>query len=235
MPRVRLVLVRPETAVNVGACARVARNTGAAGLDLVRPGDWRTIECWRSAWGAHELLEQARVFDDLAAALAGAALAVALSGRRRAGGPALEDVRDAVDAVAALGADETAALVFGPEASGLANEELELCGRVAMIPSHPGQPSYNLSHAVAITAYEVHRATRRLPALTPPRRASHEEKQRVLELLGAGLRAIDALPPERESQGLAGWRALLYRCDLSPGELKLLEHAARRMASRGRA
>ena len=77
MPRVRLVLVRPETAANVGACARVARNTGCAGLDLVAPGDWRTVECWRSAWGAHELLEEARVFPDLEAALAIGALPVA--------------------------------------------------------------------------------------------------------------------------------------------------------------
>jgi tRNA/rRNA methyltransferase len=230
---VRLVLVRPETAVNVGACARVARNTGAAGLDLVRPGDWRTLECWRSAWGAHELLEQARVFDDLASALSGAALSVAFSGRRRAGGPALEDVRDTAAAVAALAPDDTAALVFGPETSGLANEELELCGRVAIIPSHPGQPSYNLSHAVAIAGYEVHRASRR-HAVTSPRRATHDEKERVLGLLGAGLRAVGAFTPRREASALAGWRALVHRCELSPRELRLLEHAARKMASRAR-
>ena len=44
MARVRVVLVRPETSANVGACARVVRNTGASGLDLVAPGDWRTVE-----------------------------------------------------------------------------------------------------------------------------------------------------------------------------------------------
>jgi tRNA/rRNA methyltransferase len=233
VPRVRLVLVRPETAVNVGACARVARNTGAAGLDLVRPGDWRTVECWRSAWGAQELLEQARVFDDLGQALAGAALSVALSGRRRADGPALEDVRDAAAAVAALGPGDAAALVFGPETSGLSNDEIEQCGRVALIPSHPAQPSFNLSHAVAIAAYEVHRASRR-HAVTSPRRATHDEKERVLGLLGAGLRAISAFTPSREASALAGWRALVHRCELSPRELRLLEHAARKMASRGR-
>ena len=82
MARVRVVLVRPENAANVGACARVVRNAGAEGLDLVDPGDWRTVECWRTAWGAHEVLEEARVFPDLASALGGVALAVALSGRR---------------------------------------------------------------------------------------------------------------------------------------------------------
>ena len=234
MPRVRVVLVRPETAANVGACARVLRNTGATGLDLVRPGDWRSLECWRSAWGAHELLEQARVFDDLAAALTGAGLAVAFTGRRRAGGPPLDDVRSAAAAVAALGREETAALVFGPETSGLSNAELALCGRAATIPAHPEQPSYNLSHAVAIAAYEMHRAVRRHSG-SLPRRATHDEKQRLLGLLRDGLRAIDALPPRSETSSLAAWRALVQRTDLTAHELKLLEHMARKMAAARRA
>ena len=65
MARVRVVLVRPAASSNVGACARVVRNAGLAGLDLVEPGDYRTVECWRTAWGAHDVLEQARVFDSL--------------------------------------------------------------------------------------------------------------------------------------------------------------------------
>jgi len=62
------VLVRPEVPANVGAAARTIRNTGLEGLSLVAPGDWRTVECWRTAWGAHDVLEQAHVFDDLGAA-----------------------------------------------------------------------------------------------------------------------------------------------------------------------
>ena len=66
MARVRVVLVRPDSAVNVGATARVVRNYGLRGLDLVSPGDWRTVACWRTAWGAQEVLEEARVFPSCA-------------------------------------------------------------------------------------------------------------------------------------------------------------------------
>ncbi len=232
MPIVRIVLVRPETAANVGACARLVRNTGAAGLDLVEPGDWRTVECWRSAWGAHEVLEEARVFADLAGALSAAGTSVALSGRHRPGAP-VEDVRTAAEAIAALGREETAALVFGPETHGLSNEEIALCGHSASIPSHPGQPSYNLSHAVAITAYEVLRA-RRPRGDEPPRRATHEEKERLLGLLQDGLRAIQALPAANTEGYFEDWRALVQRCSLGVRELRLLEHAARKMAQAGR-
>jgi tRNA/rRNA methyltransferase len=233
VPQVRFVLVRPESAANVGACARIARNTGAEGLDLVSPGDWRTVECWRSAWGAQDLLEQARVFDELAAALRGVSLVAALTRRRPALGPSAADVRETASAIAALGRDEAVALVFGPETSGLTNEEMLLCGRTATIPAHAGQPSYNLSHAVAIAAYEVYRACcRRTEARE--HLASHDEKERLLALLREGLLALRALPPGAADGHFAPWRGLVQRSDLTKKELRLLEHLGRKLALTGR-
>jgi TrmH family RNA methyltransferase len=230
--RVRVVLVRPETSANVGACARIVRNTGAAGLDLVAPGDWRTVDCWRTAWGAHEVLEEARVFEDLGEALAGTAMAVALTGRRHSGAPVV-DVREAAAAIAGLGSGEVAALVFGPETAGLTNDEIACCGRAAAIPAHHAQPSFNLSHAVAIAAYEVHRASRRDTGQSRPL-ATHEQKERLVELLREGLLTIEALPRVNTDGYFADWRALVQRVDLSERELKLLEHAARKMGQAGR-
>jgi tRNA/rRNA methyltransferase len=227
LPRVRVVLVRPEAPVNVGAAARIVRNTGLAGLDLVDPGDWRTVECWRTAWGAHDVLEQARVFPDLAGSVASSGYVLAFTRRREQGVPTL-DVREAATEVAALAPDETAALVFGPETSGLTQEEMALCGRRASIPSHPEQPSLNLSHAVMIAAYEALRARARVPP--GPRRATHAEKEAVLDLLRDGLRALEALPPDNTESYFREWRALVQRADLTPRELRLLEHLARKMA-----
>lgn len=227
MVRVRIVLVRPESPANIGASARVARNTGLEGLDLVSPGDWRTVDCWRTAWGAHDVLEEARVFPDLAPALAGVAVTVALTGRR-APAPLSVDVRAAAEAVGALGRDEAAALVFGPETTGLTNDEIALCGRAAHIPADERQPSFNLSHAVAIAAYEVHRAARRRTP-PPPRRATHDEKERALELLREGLLAVNALPRVQTERFFREWRALVQRADLTPKEIRLLQHMSRKM------
>ncbi len=227
MPHVRIVLVRPESAANIGGCARLVRNTGSEELILVRPGDWRTVECWRSAWGAQDVLEKARVVDALPSALAGSAVTIAFTRRRPAGLVAL-DVRDAAAEVAGLGRRETAALVFGPETSGLSNEEIAACGRVASIASHDAQPSFNLSHAVAIATYEVYRAGR--AAREGPRRATHDEKERLLSLLHDALRAARALPESNSEGYFEGWRALVQRCDMSPRELRRLEHLARKLA-----
>jgi TrmH family RNA methyltransferase len=225
-PRVRVVLVRPERPDNVGAVARVIRNTGLDGLDLVAPGDWRTIEAWRTAWGAHEVLETARVFPDLESALTEASWVAALSGRTEEGGVPVLDVRDMAAEVATLRG--RAAVVFGPEASGLTLDEIALCGRRVRIPSHPGQPSLNLSHAVLVAAYEIFRSGRR----TAPgsRRATHGDKSHAMNLLRDGLIRIGALPARKTGHYFRAWEAMIRRTDLTPRELALIEHMARKMA-----
>jgi len=139
---VRAVLVRPESGANVGAVARVVRNTGLSGLDLVAPCDYRTVECWRTAWGAQEVLESARVFASLREALAGTSLALAFTGKRDRGAP-IDDVRDAAQVVAEAASDAAVALVFGCETAGLTREEMALCGRRAPISTRTQIPLRN--------------------------------------------------------------------------------------------
>jgi TrmH family RNA methyltransferase len=205
------------------------RNTGLDGLDLVEPGDWRTVECWRTAWGAQEVLEQARAFDDLGAALADASYVAALAGRPRPGSIPL-DVRQMAGEVSGLGAEARVALVFGTESTGLTQAEMALCGRTVRIPSHPAQPSLNLSHAVAIAAYEVFRTAARAGA--GPRLATHDEKERLLGLLREGLLAVRALPEANTDGYFEDWRALFQRAELTPKEVGLLEHLARKLIQR---
>ena len=222
--------MRPEVAANVGAAARIVRNTGLEGLSLVAPGDWRTVDCWRTAWGAHDVLEQALVFDELAPAIADAHLVVALSGKEDRERAPL-DVREAAAEVAALAPGERAALVFGAETSGLRLDEIALCGRRAFIPAHPDQPSLNLSHAVMVAGYEVFRASERPPARPP--RSTHGDREEMLALLRDGLLAVGALPSANTEGYFAEWRAMFQRADLGEKEVRLLEHLGRKLRARG--
>ncbi len=230
--RVHVVLVRPETAANVGRVARAMRNTGLAELRLVRPGDWRTLECWRSAWGAQEVLEQARVFDDLAAALADCQVIVALSGRDDLDPPAV-DVRDAATDLARLDPRLVQALVFGPETAGLTLAEMALCGRRALIPAHPAQPSLNLAQAVMVTAYEIFRArlaARRAPVPdAEPSVATHAEKDAALEVLRAALVNVHAVPQDDPERIFRHWRAFFHAREFSPRDLRRVTHVARKV------
>jgi tRNA/rRNA methyltransferase len=132
------------------------------------------------------------------------------------------------------GGDETSCLVFGPETSGLTREEMAACGHRVLIPAHGAQPSLNLSHAVMVAAYEVFRA--RTPAVPAPRRATHEEKDAMIARLRDGLLAVGALPAVNTNGFFDEWRAMFARADLTPKEVRLLDHLARKMAaSAGRA
>ena len=90
MAQVHIVLVRPRRPENIGAVARVVANTGLAGLRLVQPGDWRTVEAFRMAWQAEEVLEDAAVFPTLAEAVGGCRL-VAGTQRPRPGRDSASD------------------------------------------------------------------------------------------------------------------------------------------------
>jgi tRNA/rRNA methyltransferase len=137
-------------------------------------------------------------------------------------------VRQAAAEAASLSAAEEVRLVFGPEASGLTQAEMA-CGHRVSIPSHPAQPSLNLSHAVMIAAYEVFRAEVRPPTPPPTPRATGGEKDALLGLLREGLLAIGALAPAGGEARFREWHAFVHRADLTVRELHLLKHLAHRM------
>ncbi len=139
-------------------------------------------------------------------------------------------MREAAQEIAALGKHESAALVFGPETAGLTRAEMALCGRRAAIPASAAQPSLNLSHAVMVGAYEVFRAQAR--AGERPRRATHAEKQAMLALLREGMLELGALQPKDADRYFIEWRNMFQRADLTPKEVRMLSHLARKLKGR---
>lgn len=214
MIRPAVVLVRPETNANIGAVARAMKNTGLSDLRLVDPGDWRTIETWRTAWNSQELLENARVFPNLDEALQGSTMALALSGRDDK--VSVLDVREGVRQLGTAPEGATVCLVFGPEQSGLTFEEMALCGRRASIPSHPAQPSFNLSHAVAITAYECFRLE---PTPRPAHILTYDERRQLADEMEIGLRAVGAIRKEKERYSRL-FKGFLTSLDLSVADAR---------------
>lgn len=235
MPLVRVVLNHPERAENVGAAARAIVNTGLDGLDLVAPCDYRTVEAWRMAWRAEDVLEQARVFESLPEALAGASYVAGLAGRE---GRRVEPItpRQMARELAALDEQAVAAIVFGRESKGLSEEELCLCQRRVRIPSHPRQPSLNLAQAVMVAAYEIFLATSEPKPSGPgaPPRAAHEESERALASLKEALLEIGFLPADNPEIRFVEWRELFGRAGLTPRETRVLFAFARRVKNVGR-
>jgi tRNA/rRNA methyltransferase len=226
MAIVRVVLVRPENPANVGAAARAIANTGLAGLDLVSPCDWRTVEAWRMAWRGEDILEQARVFGTIDEAIASSVYTAGLAGRR---GTRVEPItaREMAGEIATLDPQAPVALVFGCESKGLTERDLLCCQRRVRIPSEPTQSSLNLAQAVMVASYEVFVTGART---TPGKeRAEAGEAERALRSLREAMLEIGFLPVENPEARFVEWRELFGRAGLSPREVKLILALARRI------
>lgn len=156
-----IVLVRPQLGENIGKAARAMLNFGLTEMRLVSPRDgWPNPSAGPAASGADIVLEQARVYETTAEAVADCQHVHATTVRKRG-------VTKPV-----IGADEAGrqvhtlpgrhAIIFGPERSGLETEDVALARNILTIPINPEFGSLNLAQAVILVVYEWSRMGREL-------------------------------------------------------------------------
>ncbi len=151
-----VVLVRPQLADNIGACARAMANGGLFHLRLVAPRDgWPQEKAWRTASGADRLLDAATVHPTVADAVADLHHVFATCPRpRHIVKPVLTARGAAAELRAICGRELRAGLLFGPERAGLDNDDMAEAEALIRYPLNPRFMSLNLAQAVLVMAYE---------------------------------------------------------------------------------
>lgn len=238
--QVRFIMVRPSHPGNVGAAARAIKTMGFSQLVLVAPrfDDITTqAEAVALASGATDVLEQTRIENTLANALAGTTLAYALTARPRDLGPPACDIRTAAaQASRHLNDLQTGqiALVLGTERSGLDNQDIALCQRICHIPANPDYSSLNVAQALQLAAWELRYAlissngTTQLPATgrqsidTGSLPASNDKIQALLTHLEQALLAIGFLDPKHPKKLMLRMRHLITRSQPDNDEVDML-------------
>jgi TrmH family RNA methyltransferase len=162
---IRLVLLRPRNAENLGAAARAMKNCGLSEWTWVHPEAEDLAPARRLAVHAEDLLRAAGRADSLEEAVADCVWVVGTSSRKVEGKRRLSP-RAVAEEMVQRAAQGPVALVFGDERSGLTNAEVERCHDLSAVPTAPEQPSINLAQAVLLYAYELRMAT--LAAAPPP-------------------------------------------------------------------
>ena len=160
-----IILVRPQLAVNIGMCARAMANFGLVDLRLVAPREgWPLPEIWQetadaAAASARPLLDNARVYDSIPAAVADLHFLWATTARERGQGKRIAAPIEAMaEAFPRIEAGHKEGILFGPERTGLANDEVGLADAILTFPVNPAYASLNLAQAVLLTGYEWFRA-----------------------------------------------------------------------------
>ena len=160
---VRIVLVETSHPGNIGAAARAMKTMGLDELVLVAPRDFPSADATARASGADDVLAQARVVDSLDDAIADCGFVTGASARLRKLAWPVVDPRAGAEALHKHAGETKVAMVFGPEHSGLTNEDLGRCNQVVHIPANPAYRSLNVAMAVQVICYELRMAALERP------------------------------------------------------------------------
>ena len=159
------MLVRPQLAVNIGMCARAMANFGLSDLRLVSPREgWPRTGAYRkgayaAAAGAVHLLESAKLYESVREAIEDLSFVYAATARGRGQmKPVMTPAQAMPDMAARFAAGEKHGVLFGPERTGLDNDDVALADAILTFPVNPAYASLNLAQAVLLTGYEWFRA-----------------------------------------------------------------------------
>jgi len=227
---ITIVLQGLKYSGNVGSIARTAKNMDIDAIFIVR-GEPLVEEDMKqmSTHFAADLVEKIRYFDTLKDALSGFEYIVGTTARKgHARGPLISP-REAAERVTDISQMNRVALLFGPEDTGLSNEDLRYCHAAVTIPTSPKMKSINLSHAVMILCYEIFVA--RMPAAEKfvPRLAQSAELEGMYEQVKALLTKIGFLNPENPDYWMMHLRRLFARTQLYSKEVKIIRGICRQI------
>ncbi len=218
-----IILVRPQMGENIGSAARAMANFGVGDLRLVAPRDgWPNPKASDTAGKAIDILDDAKVFATAAEAVADCQFVLATTARERAANMPVLEARAAMETLRQRqAAGERCAILFGPERTGLENEEVSLADAVVTIPVAPEYTSLNLAQAVAVVCYEYF--------VSDQSRASRVEeensapREELLGMFGQLEEALDAVNfwrvPEKKEGMWLNLRATLTRTRFTPQEI----------------
>lgn len=232
MARLRIVLVEPQEAGNVGAVARAMKNFGFGELWIVgtHPQLLPVAGWWAS--GADDLLAAAHFAPTLLDAIGDAHVTVATTSMRGRTTPVTFSPKTLAAKFASLANDQTLALVFGREDSGLTREELVLCQHTAAIPANARFPTMNLAQSACVFCYELSSIE---PAEAPRALPDAATIERIHERARALLLATGFLHENNPDRIYDDLRAIVARAELDEREatialgiLRQLEWALRR-------
>ena len=220
-----IVLVRPQLGENIGKAARAMLNFGLSDLRLVAPRDgWPNPTAGPAASGADIVLEQARVFQSVAEAVADCANVYATTVRKR--GLVLPVVTPEQAAQEMRALPGRSAVLFGAERSGLETEEVVVAGKILTVPINPKFGSLNLAQAVILVAYEWSKGEQLVMPTereTEEPRATQGQLEGLIGQLEAALEDVGYFfPPDRTPATKLTMRTLLSKAGWSNREIQAL-------------
>jgi tRNA/rRNA methyltransferase len=226
--RLAVVVVRPMLPANLGSVARASKNFGVRDVRLIEPAAATDEDSHRLASGAGDVLEAMRRFSSLPLAVEDFQAVVATSSLRGRGRHRALALSELPGFLQELGRARVA-LVFGPEKSGLTEEEMSHASVFLRLPTEPDFPTLNVSHAVAVALAASRLAGAASAGDDQEQLAKAEEIEGAIDHWNRALDAIGFYDTGHRDRTLRDWRRIVAGRPLSERDVKILRGVANRV------
>ena len=219
------VLVRPQIGENIGSVARAIKNFNIYKLRIVNPRcEWPNKKALATSVGAKDILKSAKIFNSIEKSVSDLDVVFASTSRIR---KVNKKIISTLDLKKKIKKKQKIGILFGPEASGLSNDEINCADFLVKIPTNKKFSSLNLSHSAIIFCYEIFKHFSKFKGVFNSNykslKASKSEVNKFLKFIINGLDRKGFLQPNHKRKSmLRNINNIFHRMDLSEQEIRIL-------------
>ena len=221
---ITFILHKPQLSENIGACARALKNFNFNKLIIINPKPlFPNDKIIANSVGAKEIINNAKIYNHLEPALKKFDCLIASSSRFR--NKNLKHIK--ITELNKINFKQRIGFLFGPEASGLSNEEISYANYTMQIPSNPNFKSLNLSHSLIIVAQTLFNIIKlKRTKYEKSKKIKNASKKDILSMTNLCIKLLEDRnffkPLEKKPIMLENLRNIFYKMDLSEKETRIL-------------
>ena len=221
---ISFILFKPQLSENIGACARAMKNFNFSKLVVINPKPiFPNDKIIATSVGAKEIIKKSKVYDSLELAVKNVDFLISTTARFR--NKNIKHIK--LNEINKIDFSKKVGFMFGPEASGLSNNEISFSNCVLQIPSNNKFRSLNLSHSLIIVAQAIFQLLNmkelKYSKSNKIKSASKKNIQSMINLCIKHLEEIHFFKPkEKKPKMLENLRSIFYKMDLSEKETRIL-------------
>ena len=220
------ILVNPQLGENIGACARSLKNFGFSKLHIVSPKQsWPNNKAKATSVGAYDVIKKAKIYNNTYDAIKDFNIVISLSARKRDINKKHISINQFLKIIKSK-KNTKFGLMFGPEASGLSNDDLSLSNFVLRIPTSNKFKSLNLSHSLTVISYEIFKLMNFNKFDKNAKNIKISSKSKISSLVLHLKRLLEKkgffIPAEKKHSMLMNINNLIYRLEPNDKELRVL-------------
>tara|TARA_Y100000590_G_scaffold174988_1_gene200012 strand:+ start:31 stop:756 length:726 start_codon:yes stop_codon:yes gene_type:complete len=219
------ILVRPQIGENIGSVARAIKNFNIKHLRIVNPRcNWPNQKALATSVGAKDILKSTKIYTSVEKSIEDLDVIFASSSRIRKVNKKIIPVSNLNKKIKK---GRRLGFLFGPEASGLSNDEISCADYLVKIPSNKNFSSLNLSHSAIIFCFELfkHFSNKKNEYKTGYKSliAKKSEVNKFLNFIIKGLDKKGFLQPDHKRLSMIrNINNIFHRINLSEQEIRIL-------------